>query len=127
MKETDTGATIRVYTDGAGQRPDGKASGLAWFREDTSEKHVELIDGLTNNVAEYKAVISALRQLPDHINVEIFTDSLLVVSQLSGEYRILDPKLMKLASEVKTIVEQKRLTVKFTWVARAENRAGKLL
>jgi ribonuclease HI len=35
--------------------------------------------------------------------VEILTDSLLVVSQLRGEYRIRDAKLSILAAEVKTI------------------------
>lgn len=125
MKETKS--SIRIFADGSGQRPDGKASGFAWIREDTKQHHIERIDGLTNNVAEYQAVISALKALPTGCAVEIFTDSTLVVSQLRGECRILDPKLAKLASEVKTISERKRLTLKVTWVPRRENLAGKLI
>jgi ribonuclease HI len=118
---------IQIFTDGAGQRPDGKASGFAWLRQDTGEKHIKRVDGLTNNVAEYRGVIAALKKMKPGSCVEVQTDSLLIVSQLRGEWRILDSKLARLADEVKTIAEQKRLTVKFTWIPRAENRAGKLL
>lgn len=119
--------TIRIYCDGAGAAPDGKRSGFAWLREDTGEQHIERVDGLTNNVAEYRALIAALKSVQHGKTVELLTDSLVVVSQLRGEYRLLDPKLAKLAAEVKTIAEQKRLSLKFTWIRRTENRAGKLL
>lgn len=122
-----TGKTIRIYCDGAGAGPDGKRSGFAWLREDTGERRIERVDDLTNNVAEYRALIAALKYVCHGTRVELLTDSLLVVSQLRGEYRILDPNLGKLAAELKTIAEQKRLTVKFTWIRRSENRAGKLL
>jgi hypothetical protein len=39
--------------------------------------------------------------------VEVLTDSLLIVSQLRGEFRILDLKLAKVAGEVKTIAERR--------------------
>jgi ribonuclease HI len=119
--------TIRIFADGAGQGPGGRASGFAWLREDTGKKHVEHVSGLSNNVAEYRAVISALMDVPPGSYVEVLSDSLLVVSQLRGEYRILDPKLAKLAGEVKTIAERKRFNLKLTWVPRKENLAGKLI
>jgi len=118
---------IRIFTDGAGKRPDGKGSGIAWIREDTKERVVERIDGLSNNDAEYRAVISALKRLPNGSHVEILADSLLVVSQTKGEYRICDPKLVRLASELKTVVERKRLHFTITWIPREDNLAGKLL
>jgi ribonuclease HI len=124
MKEK---GSIRIFTDGSGQRPDGKSSGFAWIREDTGQKHIERIDGLTNNVAEYRALISALKALRPSCNVEVLTDSLLLVSQLRGECRILDPKLVTLANEVRTIADRKRLKLTMTWVPRQKNRAGKLL
>jgi ribonuclease HI len=127
MKGEPTKKTIRIFTDGAGKRPDGSGSGIAWIREDTGVRHIEAITGLSNNEAEYRAVISALKPIKPSSNVEILTDSLLVVSQLRGEYRILDSKLTKLAGEVKTIAGQKHLDLKLTWVPRKENLAGKLL
>ena len=127
IKGKSTKGSIRIYTDGAGKRPDGKGSGFAWIREDTEERYIERVDNLSNNVAEYLAVISALKKIRPRSNVEILTDSLLVVSQLRGDYRIHDSKLAKLAGEVRTIAEHKRLNLKLTWVPRKENRAGKLL
>jgi ribonuclease HI len=118
---------IRIFTDGAGKRPDGNGSGFAWIREDTRQHRVERIPGLSNNEAEYRGVISAIKSLPKGSKVEILSDSLLVVSQLRGEYRIRDLKLEKLATEVKTIAEQKRLLLKVTWIPRGENQAGKLI
>jgi ribonuclease HI len=118
---------IRIFTDGAGKRPDGNGSGFAWVCEDTRETHVERIPGLSNNEAEYRGVISAIKPLLKGSRVEVLSDSLLVVSQLRGEYRIRDPKLEKLATEVKTIADQKQLELKVTWIPRRENLAGKLL
>jgi ribonuclease HI len=127
MKAKNNGKVIRVFTDGGGQGPDGRTSSFAWLREDTREKCIEHVPGLSNNEAEYRGVISALKALGTGSNVEVLTDSLLVVSQLRGEYRIRDAKLAKLAAEVKTITEQKRLSVKLTWVQRNQNLAGKLI
>lgn len=127
MTEQKVIEKLRIFADGSGKRPDGKGSGFAWIREDNYQQYVEHVEGLSNNEAEYRAVISALNSVSSGSDVEILTDSLLVVSQLRGEYRILDSKLCKLASEVKTIAEHKRLTLKLTWIRRTENIAGKLL
>jgi ribonuclease HI len=127
MKATKYRRQIEVYTDGAGAGPDGKGSGYAWVNMASQERKVETAPGFTNNVAEYRGVISALRSLRRGTVVTIFTDSTLVVGQLRGEFRIRDSKLEKLATEVKTIVDQKQLTATFTWVRRQDNLAGKLL
>jgi ribonuclease HI len=119
--------TIQIFCDGAGAGPDGRGSGFAWIREDTKQRHVERRNGLTNNEAEYLAIVSALKRLRAGTEAEVLTDSQLVVSQLRGEFRIRELRLEKLVDEVKTLIERKRLTVKFTWVRRSENKAGKLL
>jgi ribonuclease HI len=127
MKAKEQKKPIRIYADGAGAGPDGKGSGFAWVNEESREKHIERVPSLTNNMAEYRAVISALKSVSRKCSVELITDSLLVVSQLRGEYRIRDPKLEKLATEVKTLADQKQLTLTLRWVPRQENLAGKLL
>jgi hypothetical protein len=101
-----------------------KNSGIAWLREDTRELLMEGLEGLSNNVAKYRAAISALKKLPPRANVEIRTDSLLVVSQLRGESRILDLKVARLAAEVKSIAEQKQLSLKLIWTPRQANLGG---
>jgi ribonuclease HI len=127
MKVKEQKKPVIIYTDGAGAGPDGKCSAFAWLNKESGEKHIERVPGLTNNMAEYGGVISALKKLRPHSIAEVRTDSLLVVSQLRGEYRILDIKLEKLATEVKTIAEQKHLTLTLRWVPRQQNLAGKLL
>jgi hypothetical protein len=56
--QTDGDNTVVIHCDGAGSRPDGKGSGFAWIRPHTGERYVERVDGLTNNQAEYRALIS---------------------------------------------------------------------
>lgn len=121
------GESIRIFTDGSGCRPDGKGSAIAWYREDSGEKAVERIDGLTNNEAEYNAVHSALKQAPNKSRVEILSDSDLVCCQFSGKWRVLDPKLDGLLSSIRELIKTKGLTVRLTWVPRRDNLAGKLL
>lgn len=121
---------IRIFTDGSGMRPDGKGSGFSWFREDTGEKHVERVDGLTNNVAEYRGIIAALEAAPEKSAVEILTDSNLVAAQLRKDgvpYRILDPKLLELVQRAEAIAQKRKLTWKVIWISRRENLAGRLL
>jgi ribonuclease HI len=61
----------------------------------------------TNNVAEYTALILALRRAieadsPDH--VAIYSDSELVVRQITGEYRVRNARLKKLHNDVQMLL-----------------------
>src|SRR5438067_319375 len=119
--------TIVVYVDGAGCRPDCSGSGYAWKRLDTNKHRVFWKDGLTNNEAEYRAVISALKRLPPACKVEIRSDSQLVVYQFAGKYSVRDPKLKRLLRRVHTLIAERGLEVQLVWIQRSENLAGKLL
>jgi ribonuclease HI len=118
---------IQIFTDGAGARPDGKGSGYAFIRTDTSEKQATREDGLTNNQAEYKGILMALESLSKGSVAEIYTDSEIICSQLNGQYKVRDPKLLALWNLVQEVTRRKNLRVKFVWVPRAENLAGKIL
>ncbi len=70
-----------------------------WLRipcESTPEKQVIREDGLTNNQAEYKGILSAVESLPAGTVTEICNDSQVACSQLNGQYAVRDPKLFKL-------------------------------
>jgi ribonuclease HI len=118
---------IVVFFDGAGCRPDGKGSGLAWLRQDTGEKHVQRIDGLTNNEAEYRAFVAVLESLPEGSKAELFSDSLLLDSQFHGKYRVKDSDLAGLLGTAHELIRHKKLTVNLQWIPAAKNLAGKLL
>lgn len=122
-----TNSKIRIFTDGAGCRPDGKGSGFAWFREDTGEKKVVREDGLTNNQAEYRAILAAIQDLSPGVQVEILTDSQNTSCQLKGEHRVCDPRLAELHAQIHELIKKKRLVATFTWVPRSLNSAGKLI
>jgi ribonuclease HI len=118
---------IRIFTDGAGSRPDGKGSGFAWLREDTGERKIIRQDGLTNNQAEYRAILAALEALPPTAKAEILTDSENTCFQLKGIRRVLNPHLAELNCKIHSVIAKRRLAVGFTWVPRRENLAGKLI
>lgn len=118
---------IRIFTDGAGCRPDGKGSKFAWTREDNGTKKVVPMDGLTNNQAEYRAILSAVESLAQGENVEILTDSENTCFQLKGDRRVKDPHLAELYDQIQTAITKNRLGVMFTWIPRRDNRAGKLI
>ncbi len=62
---------------------------------------------VTNNIAEYEALIKALELASRYTDDEItcFLDSELVVKQLLGEYKVKDPKLLPLFLKVQKLQE----------------------
>ena len=86
----------------------------------------------TNNAAEYAAVISALKWvLEEKVKAQkiIFKlDSLLVVKQLLGEYRVKDTRLKLLFSEIKNLEKKMTQKFKYVYIPRNENwRADKVV
>jgi ribonuclease HI len=63
---------------------------------------------VTNNVAEYEALIKALELASKYTNKELtcFLDSELVVKQLLGEYRVRNKKLLELFLKVQELQEK---------------------
>jgi ribonuclease HI len=118
---------VVFYTDGSGARPDGSGSAIAWLREDTGQEHFELVEGLSNNQAEYQAIISALESAPSGQQIEILSDSQLVIYQVLGKYRVNDPDLDELRNRINQAVLARDLEVTFRWIPRGQNRADKLL
>jgi len=118
---------IVVHCDGAGCGPNNQGSGIAWIQPITKQQHVERIDGLTNNQAEYHAFISALKSLPNGSVAHVYTDSQLMWSHFIGKYRVYSPELLDLLSQVHALIKEKNLTIDLEWVRREKNLAGKLL
>lgn len=86
----------------------------------------ELAGGLgvaTNNVAEYNALLAALRWLGENTNatepVEVRMDSRLVVEQMSGNWRIKHPDMRALAIAARDSYPP--TLVRYIWVPRLDN------
>ena len=127
LTATDRQPLKCFHVDGAGARPDGGGSGFAWVRLDKKEELIKRVDGLTNNVAEYRAVIAVLKYVSPGSTVLIQSDSQLVVQQVNGAWAVRDPNLAVHLSRVREFIEKKGLSITLRWIPRGENLAGKLL
>lgn len=126
-----SGQRLILRTDGAARgNPGPAAAGIVIEAEDGTtlfqDKHY--LGHLTNNQAEYRALIlglqSALVLRPAALLVKM--DSELVVRQMQGKYQVKSPDLLPLFQAARTLVAQ--LThVTFAHVPRAENAAADAL
>ena len=115
---------IYVYTDGASRNNPGKsASGYEIF--DSSHRLLakqSIYNGIkTNNQAEYIAVVEALKRVAKDFGtdneVELYSDSQIVVYQLRGEWKIKDKELGILNKDAKELLKRFR-SAKLTHVPR---------
>lgn len=120
-----------AFDGGSRGNPGEAAWGVAVFGEDGSllEGHAATIGRATNNVAEYRGLIEALR-LAAHAGaeeVELRADSELVVKQMNGQYRVRHPSLAPLHAEAVRLANGFR-SFRVVHVGRGENReADRLL
>ncbi len=99
---------VIVYTDGAARgNPGISASGFIVIdaHGKTLKRGIRYNGIKTNNYAEYMAIIIALRwcavNLPEGTEVELYSDSELVVKQLNGTYKIRSEQLKTMNNKVK--------------------------
>ena len=114
---------INIYVDGSGV----SNSGYGYFVKETGESFYEKKPDLTNNQAEYMAIISALNKYVDSDgDITIYSDSKNTVNQLNHEFAINNEQLRNLAREAWSIIG-KFSNLSIVWVPRKENLAGKML
>jgi ribonuclease HI len=106
--QQDPAPSLVFHVDGASRGNPGDA-GFGVHARDASGSVTELYGYLgrtTNNVAEYQALLHALRFARKHgaARVEIFSDSELLVRQIKGEYRVRNAGLVPLHHEALTLM-----------------------
>jgi ribonuclease HI len=115
----------RLHTDGGARGNPGPAAyGFVLEAEDGTVLAAEgaTIGVATNNVAEYSGLIAGLRRalelaLPE---VEVVSDSELMVKQMRGEYRVKNEALRELYAEATRLARQLS-KVEYRHVRRAHN------
>ena len=118
---------LLAWTDGGGgsSTPDPEAYiGVLVVDEATGKvllRHAQCIGRTTHNVAEYTAVLTAVRLAVEAgaQSLHIRTDSRLVVDQMNGHFRVSKPHLAALLDEVREAA--KPLDFQIEWVSRDEN------
>jgi ribonuclease HI len=115
----------RLFTDGGARGNPGPAAyGFVLETEDGTvlAAEGEAIGVATNNVAEYSGLVAGLRKaLELHVpEVEVVSDSELLVKQMRGEYRVKNEGLRALFVEASTIARRLE-SVEYRHVKRAHN------
>jgi ribonuclease HI len=99
----------RLHADGGARGNPGPAGIGALLVDEHGEVLGEIAEGIgeaTNNVAEYRALIAGLELALDKgvTELEIYLDSELVVSQLSGKWKIKKDTLRPLAVKARALM-----------------------
>src|SRR3989304_5111561 len=121
--------TLHVYTDGGSRNNPGIAASAYVILDE--EKHILAKEGMvigvaTNNEAEYSAVLTAFlaiekRENPSQICLELYSDSQLVVRQLTGAFRLKSQHLLPYISRIKEL-ERKYAAVTYHLISREKNK-----
>lgn len=117
--------TLHVYVDGSGP----PKSQYGYYIDELNRARLFRKENITNNQAEFLAIIEALsdQDVQNARNVTIYSDSKNTVMQLNHEYAINDDTLRELAMKCWDLLSKYSIKLKFEWIERKKNKAGKML
>ena len=127
---------LTVYTDGASRGNPGKSGAGIFIIDEYNKKTISLkqyLGILTNNEAEYRALIIALEYLaeftntPGRFNINFLSDSQLLINQINGIYSVKSPNIIPLYNKAKKLIENLNAAYSFKHIPRTLNfKADKL-
>ena len=102
---------ITAYIDGGARGNPGPAGYGVYILGPDGAPVAELHGGLgiaTNNVAEYNGLLAALRWAKDHghATIHIKADSLLIVEQMRGRFKVKHPGLQPLHAKARLLAHE---------------------
>jgi len=103
--------TFSLYVDGSADL-NTKTAGIGgvFYNDDNEEIYSfsEYLDDATNNEAEYTALIKGLKLGLElkFINIEIYSDSELIVRQINGDYQVKNDRMKNLHLKVLNLLKQ---------------------
>ena len=121
-----------LYTDGGSRGNPGPAAFAYVLEADDGTvlaSHGETIGVATNNVAEYRGLVAGLAKAVELAvpEIEVVSDSELLVKQMRGEYKVKNEALRALSVEAASLARQ-LASVEYRHVKRAHNElADKLV
>ena len=118
-----------LFTDGGSRGNPGPAGiGYVLDIEGVEKTFGNAIGEMTNNQAEYQALIAGILRAVDErvTELECFLDSELVVKQLNGEYRVKDLKLKPHFEKI-MMLKDKFTSISFSHVPREKNEEADAL
>jgi ribonuclease HI len=117
---------VVIFTDGAAKPNPGPAAIGATIKSEQGRLMASISQAIgraTNNQAEYRAIIAALEEAVKLgvEQVDMRSDSELVVKQISGEYRVKNVALKSLYQKVRQLRSQfEDFTI--TYIPRQQNK-----
>ncbi len=117
--------TAKLWTDGGARGNPGPAAyGYVLEAENGTvlAAHGEAIGEATNNVAEYRALVAGLEKAVELAvdEVEVVSDSELLVKQMRGEYKVKNEALLELSLAAARLAREIG-RVRYTAVRREHN------
>lgn len=120
-------STFTLYTDGGARgNPGPAATGIVI--KDESNKTIaaygEYLGNTTNNIAEYSALISALKKAKTLGGTKVIcrADSKLVIEQVSGRWKVKEPHLQTLVLEAYTLLQGFKNGYSLQHIPREKNK-----
>lgn len=122
---------LKVYTDGASRGNPGLSGAGILITDETGKelKRTKVFLGSgTNNAAEYRALLKGLeiasglrRKGINKSHIVFYSDSLLMVKQIKGEFKIKDSQLAKLAGEFIGRIRKRKISYSIEHIPRKRN------
>jgi ribonuclease HI len=104
------GDKLKIYTDGASRGNPGPAASAFLYVHNDNIIHDEcdFIGTATNNAAEYRAIINALKVAErfSRGHIQVYSDSNLAIQQINKKWKINYPHLSKMCKEVYKLREK---------------------
>ena len=122
---------LTLYLDGAARNNPGPAGAGIVFKKDSIivGQYYFYLGKKTNNQAEYLALILGLilakQYLKDQETLSIYSDSELLIQQMTGHYRVKNPVLQQFFNVVCLL--SKDINPKFNHISRVHNKEADLL
>ncbi|HEX9831355.1 MAG TPA: ribonuclease HI family protein [Thermodesulfobacteriota bacterium] len=118
-------ATVEIYIDGASRGNPGNSGAGVLIRDKVGNIHKikRSLGILTNNQAEYEALITGLNSAKElkKGHLKIYTDSLLLANQINGIWRVTNPKIVALHKKARELIKDFR-QVEVEHIPRELNR-----
>lgn len=127
--------SLLIFADGGARGNPGPAAIGFIVKDSLGEilvKKGKFIGETTNNVAEYQAVIEALKWLKSrdkgHVSsIKFFLDSKLVVNQLNGLFKVKNSGLRNLVIKVRQLEKEVGGNVSYHFIPREKNKEADTL
>ena len=116
---------LEIYIDGASRGNPGRSGAgvLIKDRNGNIYKIKRNLGILTNNQAEYEALITALQSAKElkRNHIKIYTDSSLLANQINGNWRVRDSKIQVLYKKARELIEEFE-QIEIEYIPRELNR-----